>query len=75
MSIIEACQYIHGSANVDTGPSATPLVLWHLVLYGLSTGPRDKGLRTGSAEGDVDGSLHGTPQANAHHLCPSYYSP
>jgi len=20
-----------------------PLVLWHLVLYGLSTGPRDKG--------------------------------
>ena len=23
-----------------------PLVLWHLVLYGLSTGPRDKGLRT-----------------------------
>jgi len=21
----------------------TPLVLWHLVLYGLSTGPRDKG--------------------------------
>ncbi len=23
-----------------------PLVLWHLVLYGLSTGPRDKGLST-----------------------------
>jgi len=22
-----------------------PLVLWHLVLYGLSTGPRDKGYR------------------------------
>ncbi len=32
--------------RVKSQPFDKPLVLWHLVPYGLSTEPRDKGLRT-----------------------------
>ena len=41
-----------------------PLVLWHLVLYGLSTGPRDKGLSRAAQDAAYPGKKIQIPSIN-----------
>ena len=41
-----------------------PLVLWHLVLYGLSTGPRDKGLSRAAQDAAYPGKKTQIPSIN-----------